>query len=77
MASLNPRGGRSTNMWHTLLLFILQILRDPALQEIGILLAILTYLLAALRWVRKLLPDLKNSLCFYNETTVLKVKQAI
>ncbi len=68
-------------MWHKLLLFSLQILHDPALQGIGIgigiLLSILTNLLAVLRWVRKLLPDLKNSLSSYNETTVLKMKQAI
>ncbi len=64
-------------MWHKLLLFSLQILHDPALQGIGILLSILTNLLAVLRWVRKLLPDLKNTLSSYNETTVLKMKQAI
>ena len=65
------------NMWLSLAQLILQVLRDPALTGIVSLLSILAFLIAAIKWAMNLQCDLKNLLCFYNETSVLKVKQTI
>jgi hypothetical protein len=64
-------------MWLSLAQLILQVLRDPALTGIVSLLSILAFLIAAIKWAMNLQCDLKNLLCFYNETSVLKVKQTI
>ena len=64
-------------MWYSLTQLILQILRDPALAGIASLFSILTSLVAVITLAMKLPSDLKNLLCFYNETSVLKVEQAI
>ena len=63
-------------MWFSLAQFILQILHDPTLAGIASLVSILASLSAVVKRVMKLLDDLKNLLCFYNETSVLKMKQA-
>ncbi len=64
-------------MWLSLAQLILQVLCDPALAGIVSLLSILAFLIAVIKWAIKLLLDLKNLLCFYNETSVPNVKQTI
>jgi hypothetical protein len=61
-------------MWFSLAQFFRQI--DPTLAGIASLLSILASLIAVVKWAMNLLADLKNLLCFYNETSVLKMKQA-
>ncbi len=63
-------------MWFSLAQFILHILDDPTLAGIANMLSILASLIAVVKWVMKLLADLKNLPCFYNKISVLKMKQA-
>jgi len=62
-------------MWHEIIHCFLQ--GFPVLKEIATLFSVLKTIIAAVDWTVKRIEDFKNSLCFYNETSVPKMKLAM